>query len=173
MKVLFLMVGIPASGKTTARKKLFKDGYTFICPDEYIGYTKDDPWTPKAAKAAWSKADALLKESLLKDDSFVVFDATFVSVKKRKKYIDIAKKLGADVGAVFVNTSGKVCRQRNASRDNSRQVPNVAMNSFLSRLEAPNLLEGFKAIINYDGESGKIINFISDNDRKLFKIAEE
>ena len=61
MKALILMVGVPGSGKTTARNSMFPD-IPVICPDELIGYTKEKPWTPAAAKYAWVESDKMLNK---------------------------------------------------------------------------------------------------------------
>ena len=39
---LILLVGIPASGKSTFREANFPDA-AVVCPDSFIGYTKENP----------------------------------------------------------------------------------------------------------------------------------
>ena len=146
---LILMIGLPGAGKTTVLQSHFSD-IVFVSPDNFIGYTKKDPWTPQKAKIAWQKATKLLKQKLPDED--VVFDATFVDKKARKKYINIGKRLGAQVQAIFVDTDSKVCITRNASRNKYRKVPDAVMKSMGSRLERPTKEEGFDIIWIYKNE---------------------
>jgi len=148
---LILLSGPPASGKTTLRAKLIKSG-TIISPDNYIGYTKEKPWTPKAAREAWQKADSLLAESLQRGDRVIVFDATFVSPKKRKKYIKLGKNAGATMICIYCSASKKLILERNASRDGFRKVPGGIVGKMADSYISPDKEEGFDFIVKYDSE---------------------
>jgi len=153
--MLILMIGIPGSGKTTLRNKI-TSGMTLICPDDFIGYTKRDPWTPRAAREAWRKADILLKECLQKGEELIVFDATFVNPKKRSKYIRMAQKYNTDIAAIYCQVPLSVAIQRNASRDFARQVPEDTIKSMNGRLKPPQKEEGFKYVLTFDSETNKL-----------------
>jgi predicted kinase len=149
---LILLSGPPASGKTTLREKLVKRG-TIISPDNFIGYTKEKPWTPKVAREAWKKADILLKEALNRGDRVIVFDATFVSPKKRKKYIKLGKSHDATVICVYCVASKKTVLERNANRDEFRKVPGFIVGKMVNSFVVPEKEEGFDLIVKYDSES--------------------
>lgn len=151
---LIILSGPPASGKTTLRTKIVKRG-TIISPDNYIGYTKDMPWTPKAARDAWKKADNLLIEFLGRGDRVIVFDATFVSPKKRKKYIRLGKNSGATLICIYCSASNKTILKRNASRDDFRKVPEFIISKMANSFVAPEKDEGFDFIVKYDSEHDK------------------
>lgn len=152
-RILALMVGIPGSGKTWLLERLMPDAHV-IRPDDHIGYTKEDPWTPKAAKAAWDRAHADLKEALAKDGpDLIVFDATMVGSKKRAKYIRSALKAGVRPVAVFLDTPPELCQERNDARDPSRRVPDVALKSMMGRLERPSVDEGLDIVAKFDGKN--------------------
>lgn len=148
---LILLSGPPASGKTTIRERLIKMG-TIISPDNYVGYTKEKPWTPKAAREAWKKADMLLKEALDRGDRVIVFDATFVTPKKRKKYIRLGKNKGANVICLYCTASKKLILERNANRNEFRKVPGFVVSKMIGSFVAPDKEEGFDLIVRYDSE---------------------
>lgn len=149
---LILLSGPPASGKTTLRNRLVKRG-TIISPDDYIGYTKENPWTPKVARDAWKKADRLLSEALGRGDGVIVFDATFVSPKKRKKYVRLGKKAGATMVCIYCSASKRTILDRNACRDEFRKVPGFIIGKMANSFVVPEKEEGFDLIVRYDSES--------------------
>jgi len=153
-QVLFLMSGLPASGKSTLRGKMFPRA-TIICPDDFIGYTKENPWTPNAAKAAWKKATEKLREALGRGDELIIFDATFVSVKARKKYLKIAKEYNATPMIVYCTASLDTVITRNASRPESRRVPKFVVNRMADNFEAPTSEEGFEVVISFNSETNE------------------
>lgn len=149
--MLILMIGIPGSGKTTLRSKIFPQPL-FICPDDLIGYTEKNPWTPRAAQNAWKESDQKLKEALVDKDKIIVFDATFVNPKKRKKYIDIAHQYDHEIMALFCTVQYKVAIQRNASRSEARKVPKTTMENMYDRLIPPDFSEGFDYVLTFNSE---------------------
>jgi len=148
---LILLSGPPASGKTTLRNRLIKNG-TIISPDDYVGYTKENPWTPKAARSAWKKADGLLADALARGDEIIVFDATFVGVKRRKKYINLGKKAGATMICIYCLASKQTILDRNATRNEYRKVPPFIIGNMANSFVAPEKEEGFDLIVRYDSE---------------------
>jgi len=153
-RILFLMSGPPASGKTTLRNRMFPKA-TIICPDELIGYTKENPWTPRAANFAWKESDRKLKEALEGTDALIVFDATFVSVKKRKKYINLAKKHGVVPMIVYCSATKRTILDRNATRKDARKVPGMVIGRMFNSFEAPTKEEGFEVVIRFDSETNE------------------
>lgn len=153
-QTLFLLSGLPASGKSTLRSKMFPRA-TVICPDDFIGYTKENPWTPNAARAAWKKATEKLKEVLDRGDQLVVFDATFVSVKARKKYIKIAIEREVAPMIIYCTASLDTVLTRNASRAESRRVPKFVIDRMANNFEVPTLEEGFEVIISFNSETNE------------------
>ena len=145
MKTLIIMVGLPASGKTTFRDKIV--GATVVCPDDHIPYTKENPWTFHISKQAWKTADKELQEACKNGDERVVFDATMLTPKKRRKYIQLAKQNNYEAVAVYCATPEDICRQRNDTRDTYRKVPESIIDDMSKRLVPPDVEEGFSAIV--------------------------
>jgi predicted kinase len=165
MTILFLMVGVPGSGKSTLIESAFS-GATVICPDSKIGYTRESPWTPQAAKRAWDEARHALDRALKGKDRMIVFDATLVSTKKRKHYIQLARQYGIKIAAVYCSNT-KVAKERNEIRDEFRRVPAETFDRMVGNLVAPTEEEGFDFIVEYDGINiRKAANRISESLRK-------
>lgn len=143
---LYMMCGLPGAGKSTATKKMAQD-FMVVRPDDYL-YEEDGTynWTPERVAAAWGKAKGQA-ERHLKGGMHVLFDATFVSRRARKPYIDLAKSVGAHAVCVFLDTPLEVCMERNAARPPDRRVPEETMRRMHRSFERPTIEEGFEVII--------------------------
>jgi predicted kinase len=163
MRIFVMMVGIPGSGKTWLCRKAFYDA-TVICPDDKIGYTKDNPWTPQAAKMAWKASDGKFA-SLINDDTteLVVFDATNTTANHRRKYMKRAADAGFQTIAVLCDTTEATCLERNSIRDKNRQVPLNTIRRMFGKLESPTLNEGIHMAVKIDAVNG-IHSFYASED---------
>ncbi len=85
-----MVVGYPASGKSTVTKDLIKKGAVALNRDTEGG----------TIVGLLPKLEALLKEG--KD---VVLDNTFPTIEVRKPFIDLAKKYNADITCSLMSTS--------------------------------------------------------------------
>lgn len=152
-KYLILLSGVPASGKTTLRNKVSEG--TVISPDDNIGYTEDSPWTPELAKTAWKKANCALSESIDRGDNIIIFDATLVSPKVRKKYIDIGRKNSIKLVSICCLASKEQITKRNANRDKFRKVPRNVIDRMMDNLVYPSKEEGFDYVVFYNSENNR------------------
>lgn len=151
MRLFFMTVGIPGAGKTYFRTNNFEKEATIISPDNKIGYTKENPWTPQVAKLAWRKADEELELGIVDPKKeLILFDATFIAPKRRHKYLDIIKKTDIHPVAIYINPSLKVCAERNETREESRKVPFRVIRNMSNKLQAPTIEEGFHIIIDVE-----------------------
>lgn len=90
MSKVTMVVGFPASGKSTVTKELIKKGAVSLNRDTEGG----------------TIASLLPKmESLIKDGKDIVLDNTFPTIEVRKPFLDLAKKLGADISCTLMSTS--------------------------------------------------------------------
>jgi predicted kinase len=90
MSQVKMVVGFPASGKSTVTKDLIKSGAVSLNRDTEGG----------------TIASLLPKlEHLLKDGKDVVLDNTFPTIEVRKPFIELAKKYNADINCTLMSTS--------------------------------------------------------------------
>jgi predicted kinase len=86
------------------------------------------------------------------EGTVIVFDATFVTPKKRKKYIRLGKNKGANAVCLYCTASKKLILERNANRNESRKVPGFVVSKMIGSFVAPDKEEGFDLIVRYDSE---------------------
>ena len=125
---IIIMVGYPGSGKSVIARNICKN-------ENYIHIEGDIYKTSKK----------MIKNAPL--DKSIVFDATNSSIKKRKEYIDFAKKFNYEIKCVHVKTSLDISYRRNKSRDEDKQVPKIAYSVYTKYYEEPKEDEGFTLYI--------------------------
>jgi bifunctional polynucleotide phosphatase/kinase len=131
-KQIVIMMGYPGSGKSSVAKKICeKDGYVYIEGDLYKTSVK------------------MIKASLehIKQNKSIVFDATHSSSKKRKEYVDLAKKYDYKVVCIHISTPLDVAYKRNKLRNYEKYVPKIAYSVYAKNFEEPDETEGFEVII--------------------------
>ena len=90
MSKVTMVVGFPASGKSTVTKELIKKGAVSLNRDTEGGTIVS--LLPKM-------------ESLIKDGKDIILDNTFPTIEVRKPFLELAKKLGADISCTLMSTS--------------------------------------------------------------------
>ena len=140
MATLYVMIGVPGSGKSTFVKE--HPEINVVCPDEIrqelFGDAENQEQGRKVFHIAFNRARKLLDAG-----QDVIFDSTNVRRKYRKDYFkkfpDVSKV------AVFVNTSIDECKRRNANRD--RKVSDAVIDRMAKNLNPPTYDEGWQKII--------------------------
>ena len=156
--MLHLLVGIQGSGKTTFSKELSQK---LNCPlVSSDGVRNIHPtWSEDLI---WPEIYRLIAESLKKNED-VVYDATNITPKVRKRVKDNIEQLGATFKAIayFLDTPIDECIKRVEKRNEmvgERFLPLEVIESYQKSLVIPTLDEGFDAIkIIKNGEIVKII----------------
>jgi len=133
---VLIMVGFPASGKSTISKRFEKDhGYCRVSNDEMGSKAK----CLKVAKDALGK-----KKS-------VVVDNTNPGTDVRREWTTLAKQFGATVRCIHVNTPLHIARHLNLFREaifGVKRIPDVAINTYNKNFVTPNAAaEGFVEVI--------------------------
>lgn len=129
-KYLWLMVGPPGSGKSTAAKKMFNQDAVYVSRDE-IRFSM-----LKEGDDYFTYEDAVLKGFYRRiqkglDDGFaVVADATHLTEKTRAATVNAIRLAEGDtlrLGAVVACTPLEVALERNAKREGRALVPETAI----------------------------------------------
>ena len=137
---LTLMVGLPASGKSTVAGGM--EGVV-VCPDDIRMEIFNTEFDDKVEHMVWFLAKSMVR-MLLKDGHDVVIDATNVAPFRRKPWIELGREYGAWVNAVWVDTTFTECVQRDVLRD--RHVPEEVFDRMVEEFEEPTMEEGFDLV---------------------------
>lgn len=131
---LVILVGIPASGKTTFYEQHFAASHALVSKDRLLNHRRPG-----------HRQEALIREALSRGQSVVV-DNTHPARKDRAALIALARKLGArPIGYYFATTTADAIA-RNKDRSGKAHVPAVAIYTSAKRLEPPTWSEGFSEL---------------------------
>lgn len=146
---LTLMVGLPASGKSTYARILGNaDNTTVLSSDilrkELLGSEADQSNNDLIFKTLYERA-----RELLKDGKNVVIDATNINAKDRRRTLSNFSDLHIERFCYVMSTPIETCIERDKKRD--RTVGEDVIKKFLYRFEIPMYFEGFDeiAILQY------------------------
>jgi predicted kinase len=138
MPTLYLMVGLPASGKTTYAKKELSDAIR-VCYDDLVEMLTGE-WDVKHTGLYHALEQAIIQTALFRGYDVVV-DRTNVTRKVRQRFAAIAYNADAEMEAVIVTVSLKTALERNKNRE--RVVPEEAIKKLHQEWEEPTEDEGF------------------------------
>ena len=140
---LIVLCGLPGSGKSTHTRKKWGDTHVVICADEFRKvYTGKD--FDLSAEHMVQLMVSTTVEVLLRRSMPVVIDMTSLTIKSRRRWIDLAKKCDAPVRCVWMDVATSVCLERNARRE--RRVPVDVIDAMAKRFIHPLCGEGFDSI---------------------------
>ena len=147
MSTLYMMVGIPASGKSRFAKTL---------KGKYVSRDVIRFSLIKDGDAYFSKENEVFAkfiyeiETGLAAGQDVIVDATHINAGSRHKLLS---KIYPDrTVAIVMDTTFETCLERNAKREGRACVPEDAMYSMYNNFTIPNYDEGFDAIIIVKGD---------------------
>lgn len=162
MANLCLMIGLPASGKSTFCKQITKKhAYTdaYISRDE-IRYSMLDDKDKYFAKEnhVFKEYISRIKTCLSKGYN-VYADATHLNIASRRKVIEQIKRSGiqCSIIGIWIDTPIKDCLYRNNLREGRAKVPYEAMMDMYNKFQVPSYSEGFNTIIRVEGDNHYIL----------------
>lgn len=156
--VLYVMIGIPGSGKTTIAKNsvgcvhISRDEIRFSLLSESDNYFKKE-------NQVYKTFIKQINDNLAAGKN-VIADATHINQKSRNKlfhnlHIDRSKTI---VIAIYVNTPLDICLERNDTRKGGRTfVPPHEIHNMYIRREPPTYNEPFDYIYTFNGKDMKLL----------------
>ena len=144
-KALIILVGPPASGKSTWGKKFAQENnLTYVSTDAIraeLGKGEDDQ---TVSSQAFATARARVSSALGAGKSAMI-DATSVTQKARKNWINLGRGHGAYIIAVTFEVPREELLRRDAKRE--RHVGPEIVDRFLNKYERPSNTEVDKVIV--------------------------
>ena len=137
MSTLWILVGIPGSGKSTWAKKFVKDKNIFIISRDEIRFSLLEPGDNYFAKEkrVWSEYIKRIQFFLSVGD--VIADATHLNEKSREKLLSALDLTYVHVNTVYFDIPLETCLKRNELREGLAKVPPETIQSMRSSLTDP------------------------------------
>ena len=144
-KALIVLCGAPASGKSTWGKKFAQENNVmYISTDEIRKELSGDESNQSVSAQAFATARARVSAALGADKSAMI-DATSVTRKARKDWINLGRGHGAFIIAVAFEVPRDELLRRDAQRE--RHVGPEIIDRFLNKYERPSDTEVDKVIV--------------------------
>ena len=138
---IILAVGLPGSGKSTYFRRR---GIHPLSSDALRQWLLDDETDQRYQNQVFLALRYLLRLRLVTGRKRNYVDATNLTPKERRPYVQLAEHYGCDVRAIYFDVPLEVCRRRNRRR--KRNVPEEAMQRMARKLVPPTKEEGFVKI---------------------------
>jgi protein phosphatase len=150
---LVLLIGASGSGKSTFARKHFLPTEV-VSSDTCRGIVSDDENSQEATDIAFELLHKIL-ELRLRQRRLTVVDATNVRPEDRKKLLTIAKTWHALSVAIVIDPGERVCRARNALRQDRNFGPHVVRNQLSTLRRGLRFLkkEGFGHVYRLESET--------------------
>lgn len=151
-KHLYLMMGVPGSGKSTYAKNILKDGDIYISRDEirYSLLTEEDDYFAKENEVIKTFIDNIDK-SLVNEEycGNVYADATHLSPKSRAQVLNQLKNKDK-ISAIYLDIPLDLILERNAQRKGRALVPENVVRRMYNSITLPTKAEGIEELIIID-----------------------
>jgi predicted kinase len=129
-----ILVGLPASGKTSFYRERFAATHDHVSKD-----------VMRNNRHPQRRQEQLIAAALGEGRSVVV-DNTNPTIAVRAPLIALARANGAEVVAYFFKCDAGDALRRNRAREGASRVPDVAIFATRKKLEAPTYAEGFSQL---------------------------
>lgn len=158
MNKLFMMIGIPASGKTSLAEQIANSEGAEIVSSDNI---RKELYGDESIQGDSNKVFKTVENRIingLKNNKNMIYDATNINYKRRMAFLQKIRKLKIEKIAIMVATPYEQCLIRNSQRE--RQVPEEVIKRMYKNFYVPQYFEGWDYIqIKY---TNNYIFFFSD-----------
>ena len=159
MNKLTIMVGLPASGKSTYAKRFESENTIVLSSDEFrkrlLGDENSQENNDLVFKTLYKEA-----RELLKIGKNVIIDATNINIKARRRVLSNFSDLDIVREACVMATPYGICVENDKNR--SRTVGEDVIKKFLCRFEIPMQYEGFDQVIIHKAEVQEGLELIEE-----------
>jgi len=139
---LFLLVGLPGSGKTTWANNKPKNKYAVISMDELAKMFRNLP------KEKRREFEINISKEHLQKGTNVILDKMLMSSESRKKVIDALRPYANKIFVILFNVPLLKCLERNNKRDDYAKVSDKSYIKHIKKFEYPNKKkEGYDELI--------------------------
>lgn len=119
MKKFQLLIGLPASGKSTYAAEKEKEGAIVLSSDRIRKDLGITTYTNEDNKKVFNTLHTRLFEELQKENAYVIYDATNLSKKRHETLKEIRKRYkDVDINYIFFVADISKCIERDMSREN-------------------------------------------------------
>lgn len=151
-----MLVGIPASGKSTLTRELEQKGCVIISSDKIREEIYPDLTSLFSDKSKLNEVNQQVFDTVrisaidnLKAGKSVVIDATNLSRKKRVKFLSQLKPIDCTKACILLVAPVETCMERNRQRLGSARVSDEGMYNMLCAFECPHFCEGWDIILPF------------------------
>lgn len=139
---IVITIGLPGSGKTTYLARL---GVNPISSDEIRRLLADDPSDQSMHARVFATIRYLVRQRIAVGRPVTYVDATHLTRWERRPYVQLARRYGCMLEALYFDVPAEICIRRNRKRH--RIVPDEAIREMALRLEPPAKQEGFARVV--------------------------
>jgi predicted kinase len=183
--MFFMMVGLPASGKTTYAKNLGqKYNAKIFSSDELREELFGDVNCQDKNDILFTELHNRIKRELVAENS-VVYDACNINYKQRMNFLQQIKNINCYKSCVLIATPYNICIKQNSERE--REIPEYVIERMYKNIYIPQYYEGWddidiiyhkkledKTYDNYknEGKLFSLLNISQDNPYHTLTISE-
>lgn len=143
MLEFIMLIGLPASGKSTYAQKMKKNGYHVYSSDEIRKELTGNEEVQNINERVFCILHKRIKIALENGIS-CVYDATNISMKRRIAFLNEIKRFNCDKKCILFVPPVEVCKERNQKRE--RTVPDYVFDKMLKQFQCPYYYEGWDEI---------------------------
>lgn len=143
MTEFIMLVGLPASGKSTYADKLKQKGYHIHSSDAIRQELTGDVNVQNKNADVFNVLHKRIKNDLSNNIS-CVYDATNMNMRRRRTFLNEIKKYECHKKCILFVVPIETCKERNNNRD--RKVPDAVFDKMLRQFDVPMEYEGWDEI---------------------------